>query len=497
MANRCPRPLRSLGLAALAATVPLAGCMLGPNYERPKLDVPTEYRFAPGEAVDTANTAWWQRFEDPVLDGLIAEALANNQTVKIAAANVEAAAAVLTQARSPLFPQLGYTGEGAREKLSRENAAPVPNGVANPQSAYQLLLGASWEIDLWGRIRRQSEAARANLLATEEGRRGVLLSLVGSVATVYLQLLGLDDQLKVAKESRDAYAESLKLFELQFQHGQVSEMEVAQAKSQLYTAEAQIPQIEQQIAQSEDALSILLGRNPGPIDRDRTIETLRLPAVPAGVPSQLLIRRPDIAQAEQQLIAANAQIGAAKALYFPAISLTGTLGYASADLSKLFDGPAHTWSYAGTFTGPIFTAGAVSGQVAQAEATQRAALANYRQTVQKGFADVSDALIAYRKLGEQVNAQVQLVGALRDYSRLANVKYNGGYVPYSTVLQAEQELFPAELALAGARAARYSALVRIYSAMGGGWIDLADRQALQPRQGAGPFAPRLTKPPGA
>jgi multidrug efflux system outer membrane protein len=488
---------RLLGTLALAAMIGLAGCTMGPDYVRPKLDLPTEYRFALAEAADTANTAWWQQFDDPVLDGLIREALANNQTVKIAAANVESAAAVLTQARSPLFPQVGYSGEAAREQVTREGATPVPQGVSNPSSAYQILLGASWEIDLWGRIRRQSESARANLLATQEARRGVLLSLVGSVGTLYVQLLGLDEQLRIARQTRDAYRASLKLFELQFEHGQVSEMAVAQAKSQLYTAEAQIPQIEQQIAQGENALSILLGRNPGPIVRGRTIGTLGRPGVPAGVPSQLLARRPDIAQSEQQLIAANAQIGAAKALYFPAISLTGNLGYASSDLSKLFGGSTHAWTFAGDVTGPIFTAGAVSGQVAQAQALQQAALGNYRQSIQKGFADVSDALIGYAKLGEQTAAQGQLVAALRDYARLARIQYDGGYVPFSTVLQAEQELFPAELGLAATQAAHYNALVRLYTALGGGWIDLADRDAPQPRRGPGPFAPKLPATPGA
>jgi multidrug efflux system outer membrane protein len=488
---------QSLGAGCLAAVLPLAGCMLGPNYVRPQVAVPAAYRFAPQEAANTINTAWWRQFNDPVLDKLIAESLAHNPSTRIAAANVEAAAAVLTQTRAPLFPQVGYTGEAAREQLSKENATPVPNSVANPQSSFQLLAGASWELDLWGRIRRQSEAAGASLLGTEEARRGVLLSLVGSVATSYIQLLGLDQELRVAKATRRAYAESLHLFELQFKHGQVSEMEVAQAKSQYYTAVAQVPAIEQQIAQTEDALSVLLGRNPGPVIRGRTIRTLHMPAVPAGLPSQLLDRRPDIAQAEQQLIAANAQIGAAKSLYFPTISLTGAFGTASSDLSNLFKGAARTWNYAGTFAGPIFTAGSVSGQVAQAEALQQAALSNYRQSIQRAFADVSDALIARQKLGEQTRAQIQLVAALQNYSRLAHVQYDGGYVPYSTVLQADQQLFPAELTLAATRASYFNALVRVYTSMGGGWIDVANQYAPQPKRGSYPFAPAIPKAPGA
>ena len=464
--------MRRSVVAAIVCAL-LAGCMVGPDYRRPKVDVPASFRFEPSTVANTVNAEWWKQFGDPVLDQLIAGALANNWNVKIAAANVEAAAGVLTQTRAPLFPQLGYSGQGARQRLSESTATPVPAGAANPQNTFQVLAGASWEIDLWGRIRRLSEAAQANLLATEEARRGVILSLVASVAADYLQLRGLDEQLAISKQTLATYGASLDLFELQFKYGQVSEMTVAQAKSQYETAAAQIPAIEQQIAQLENALSILLGRNPGAIPRGKTILALSLPVVPAGLPSQLLERRPDLLQAEQQLIAANAQIGAAKALYFPTISLTGASGSVSASLSKLFTGPANVWSFAGSFTGPIFTAGAISGQVAQAEAGQKAALYNYQQSIQSAFADVSDALIARQKLGEQSKAQEELVLALRNYSRLARMQYDGGYAPYFAVLQAEQQLFPAELSWAATRASTFASLVRIYQALGGGWIDEA------------------------
>jgi multidrug efflux system outer membrane protein len=246
-------------------------------------------------------------------------------------------------------------------------------------------------------------------------------------------------------------------------------------QSQYETAAAQIPVIESQIAQQENALSILLGRNPGPIARGKSVSDFKLPPVPAGLPSQLLARRPDLIQSEQQLIAANAQIGAAKALYFPMISLTGAFGGASTDLSKLFTGPARVWSYAGQAVGPIFTFGSVSGQVAQAEAAQQAALYNYQLSVQNAFADVANALIANQKLQEQVAAQGRLVAALKDYARLATLQYNGGYTSYTTVLQAEQSLFPAELTLANVRAQVFSSNVNIYKAMGGGWVTLADK----------------------
>jgi multidrug efflux system outer membrane protein len=453
----------------------LAGCTLGPDYMRPQMTAPATFQHEPKDAAATADTLWWQQFQDPVLDQLIAEALAHNTNIQIAAANVEQAAAFLTQTRSQLFPAIGYGASAGRER-AREPAfaSQIPN-YPNPTSAYQAALQASWEIDLWGRIRRQSEAAYANVLATDEARRGVILSLVAQVALSYLQLRGLDAQLEVAKKTLGTYKESVDLFTLQFQYGQVSMMNVAQAQSQYETAAAQIPLIESQIAQTQSSLAVLIGRDPGPILRGKSVYELQLPQVPAGVPSALLERRPDLLQAEQQLVAANAQIGAAKALYFPAISLTGAFGSASSDLSKLFSGPAKVWSYAGTLAGPIFTFGAVSGQVAQAEAAQNAALLNYQLSIRSAFADVDNALVANQKLGEQLDAQVKLVAALQQYSDLARLQYDGGYTSYSTVLQAEQALFPAQLNLASLRAQVFGSAVNIYKAMGGGWVAQADQ----------------------
>jgi len=468
---------------ALACSALVAGCMVGPDYSRPAVDAPAAFPFAPKEQADAADTAWWKQFGDPVLDALIDEALANNRNVKVAVANVDQASAVFTQVRSPLFPQLGYGASGARARSSEAGRSPlVSDLVANPQDAYQAALSVSWELDLWGRIRRQSEAARANLLATDEARRGVILSLVSSVASNYLQLRGLDAQLEVSKKTLGAYGESVKLFTLQFRYGQVSQMNVAQAQSQYETAAAQIPQIESQIAQVENGLSILLGRNPGRIERGKAIDDLVAPSIPAGLPSSLLERRPDLLQAEQSLVAANAQIGAAKALYFPTISLTGALGSASPDLSDLFKGPARIWSYAGQLAGPIFTFGAVSGQVAQAEAAQSAALQSYQLAIQNAFADVDNALVSNAKGQEQVAAQQRLVAALSDYTRLARLQFDGGYAPYSTVLQAEQALFPAQLNLVAYRTATLGTSVSLYKAMGGGWVDVAAaRTTGQPR----------------
>lgn len=453
----------------------LAGCAVGPDYTRPDLSVPGSYRYEVKDASDTVNTEWWRQFDDPVLDALIDEALANNKNVKISAAKIEQAAGLLIQTRSPVFPQFNYSGIAERQRLTEYGATPLSSAVPNPQTAYQVLGSASWEIDLWGRIRRLTESAQANLLASEHAKRGVVLSLVASVASSYLQLRGLDEQLLLSQKTLAAYADTVKLFELQHKYGVVSRMNVEQARSQYETAAAQIPGIESQIAQTENALSILLGRNPGPIERGKSILELTMPAVPSGVPSQVLERRPDILQAEQQLIAANAQIGAARALYFPTITLTGGYGTASSDLSNLFKGPARVWSYGGSITGPIFAGGAIYGQVLQAESGQKEALLSYQAAIQSAFSDVENALVANQKYVVQQQAQERLVRANREYARLSRLQYKGGYVPYSTVLQAEQQLFPSELTLAQTRAATFSSLVAIYQAMGGGWVLKADK----------------------
>lgn len=463
--------LRSLAL--VVSVLSSSGCMIGPDYLRPVVDTPDAYRFEPAQVAQTADSEWWKQYGDPVLDQLISDALVNNWNAQIAAANVQAAAGILTTTRAPIFPQLGYGAESGRARYTESGDGAITPGAVNPQSFNQAAFTASWEIDLWGRLRRQTEAAQANLLATEEARRGVILTLVSSVANSYLQLRGLDQQLEVASKTKDAYAQSLKYFELQYQYGQTSEMTVAQARSQYETAASQVPLIQQQIVQLENALSLLVGRNPGTVPRGRTLAEMGVPGVPAGLPSQLLERRPDIMQAEQQLIAANAQIGAAKALYFPSISLTGAFGGSSSDLSDVFSSSAKTWNFTGAVTGPIFTAGLISGQVAQAEANQQAALANYQQVIQAAFGDVSNALSARQQLALQVASQQRQVDALRNYAKLARLQYDGGYSPYSTVLQAEQQLFPAELTLAQTRADNAAALANIYKAMGGGWVDQA------------------------
>ena len=465
--------MRRMLIIFIMVAIWVTGCMMGPDYKRPAINTPQSFRYAPKEAVETANTDWWKQFNDPVLDQLIAEALANSTSVKIAAANVEQAAGLLMTTRADLFPQVNYSAEAIRERSSENNITPAPS--KNPFNSRQILGGVTWEIDLWGRIRRLTEAAQANLFGSDEARRGVILSLVAEVATSYIQLCALDEQLTIAKRTLKTYGDSLRLFELQHTYGQVSRMTVEQARSSYETAAATIPQIEVQIVQTENALSILLGRNPKPIARGRTLAELAMPTVPAGLPSDLLGRRPDILQAEQNLIATNAQIGAAKALYFPTISLTGAFGKSSDELSDLFKGPSNTWSYSGSIIGPIFTAGAIRGQVKQAEAVKRAALSAYEQTIQNAFADTENALVSREKLEEQFAAEKKRVAAYREYTRLAWLKYNGGYTPYLDVLYAETQLFPAELSLAKTQAATLTSLVNIYKAMGGGWVNNAEQ----------------------
>jgi multidrug efflux system outer membrane protein len=462
-------------IAGGAAALLVTGCMVGPNYERPKTSAPPSYEYEPAEAAQTADTEWWKQMGDPVLDQLIEQALANNKNLKIATANVAQAAGILTQSKAPLYPNINYGGTAARYRFSDSTITQVPTDVPNPTPYYNVLAGASWEIDLWGRIRRLSQAAQADLLATEDARHGVVLTVVTQVAISYIQLRAVDEELDVAQRTLVAYGQSLKLTQDKFKYGQTSKMTVAQVESQYETVAAKIPDLRNQLVVLETSLSVLVGNNPGAIPRGKSIRELTPPSVPAGVPSELLERRPDILQAEQQLAAATALIGAAKAQYFPSISLTGALGSGSTELHQLFTGPTKLWHYAGSITGPIFAGGAIRGQVNQANAAQQAALFNYQRVIQNAFADVDQTLSARQQLVEQVGAEERLVGALQTYSELARLQYDGGYTPYSTVLQAEQQLFPAELNLAQARGQLLASLVSIYGAMGGSWVTRGDQ----------------------
>jgi outer membrane protein, multidrug efflux system len=467
-------------IAVMALGALLAGCTLGPNYQRPSIAVPEKYRFAdaaPGVAGAT-ESAWWRGFSDPALDALIAEALAVNYDLVAAAARVERFHGLLAVTRSGLYPQVSAQLGGTRSKLSERSGTPLP--IDNPFNSATGTLLASWEIDLFGRVRRQSEASLAALYASEEFRRSVVLSVVSGVAASYVRLRDLDRQLEVANDTVRIRSDALSVFERRFRGGVVSEVEVAQARSELAAALRTVPTLEQSIALEENALSILVGRNPGPIARGRSIDQLALPPVPADLPSSVLARRPDVLEAEQALVAANAGIGAARALYFPSISLTGALGVASTSLSGLWSGPAQAWSYGAAATLPIFTGGNISGQVQAAEAGTREAVAQYRRAVQVAFRETEDALVGVDKSAKARDAQVQQVQALQRYSTQSRRRYEGGYTSFLEVLDADRSLFNAQLELSQSQAGVLLQHIALYKALAGGWVDVADRMAPQP-----------------
>jgi multidrug efflux system outer membrane protein len=352
-------------------------------------------------------------------------------------------------------------------------------------------LSAQWQVDLFGRVRRQTEAAQAQVYATEQGRRAVVLSVVTSVAASYIALRTLDAQLEIARATAANYAETRRIFELRFAGGVVSQVEVAQIESQYQQALAAIPELERQIAAQENLLGILLGRNPGPIARGKPVAQFAAPAIPAGLPSSLLERRPDILQAEFNLVAANADIGVAKSLYYPTLTLTGALGSVSTALGDFLSGPATAWSVAAGLAGPVFTFGAIEGQVQSAEAGDRAAVAFYQQTILGALRETNDALVGADRKRQEAGAQAKRVLALRDAARLSRLRFDNGYAGYLEVLYAENELFSGELAAVRSQGEVYTELVGVYRALGGGWIDDAGRLAPQP-QLAAPAGPAAT-----
>lgn len=472
--------MRMLAASALLSLV-LVGCAVGPDYRRPVVETPRSWSIEEKDARDLADTAWWEQLNDLVLNDLVAAALRGNKDVKIAAARVEEFSGRLSVSRGASLPQVGAGASAGREGLSRSGLPPIPSTSATVGNLYQASAGASWEIDLFGQLRRATEAARSDLLATEEGKRATILSLVGSVVGEYVNLRDLDEQLEIARRTAQSREDSYRIFRLRFQGGLISELELNQAKSEYEQALATVPALERAIAQREHSLSALLGRNPGPIPRGAPIYRLGLPAVPAGLPSELLERRPDIRRAEQELIAANARIGVARAQYFPSISLTGAFGGTSTDLSALFGGPARTWSYFVPVSVPIFAGGIIAGQVKVAEAQREQLLLRYQKAIQNAFRDMEDALSDQLRTREQLEAQGRRVETLRNYARVARLRFDNGYTSYIEVLDAERSLFDAELAYLQTRGALYQALVNLYMAMGGGWVVNAEKTATMVR----------------
>lgn len=461
------RRLIQSGYLLLIFLLLLSGCKVGPNYKRPKIDTPSVYRAdtQSGQGVSLANEKWWNVFQDPELQQLIRTALADNYDVRIAATRILQAQAALGITRADQFPTVTAGAAATSERLPQ-----TVQGRAVDTSTLSASLSLFWELDFWGKFRRATEAARANLLATEWGQRAVISTLVSNVASAYFQLLELDLEMEISKQTLATRQESLKLVKVRFQGGVTSMMDVRQSEQLVYFAASQIPDLERRIEQQENFISILIGRNPGPVTRGKPLIDHAIPAtVPAGLPSALLDRRPDIQQAEQLLVAANARIGVAKAAYFPQIVLTGAGGYQSTALTNLFSNSAGFWSAGAQLTQPIFEGGRIRSGVRLTEAQQKEAELFYQQTIQQAFREISDALIAYVKNQESRQQQELLTQSAEDATRLSNVRYTGGAASYLEVLDSDTRYFTARLNLAQAQLNERLALVQVYNALGGGW----------------------------
>ena len=447
----------------------LTACTVGPKYKRPTVVIPDTYRGSAAEdgagGTSLGDEKWWLVFQDTQLQALIREAIAQNYDLRIAAARILEAQAILGITRADQFPTVSG---GVIASNQRYPKTPItPEFETSPT---QVNLSLAWELDFWGKFRRATEAARAELLATQWGQKAVVSSLVSNVATAYFQLLELDLEMEISKRALNSRKESLRLVEIRQKGGATSLMDVRQSEQLVYTAAAAIPDLERRIEQQENLISILLGRNPGFVTRGNTLlENAVPPSVPAGLPSSLLDRRPDIQSAEQQLIAANARIGVAKAAYFPQITLTAVAGFQSAALSDLFTGPAGLWNFGGQLAQPIFTAGKIRSGVRLTEAQQQEAVLIYQHSIQQAFRDVADSLVAYRKNQEFREQQELLTNAAKDATRLAESRYRGGVTSYLEVLDSDTRYFDAQLGLAQAQLNERLALVQVYNALGGGW----------------------------
>ena len=465
---------RTLAVLAMAF---LCGCTVGPNYQRPKLATPAEFR-APEplpalQAASLADLKWFEIFKDEQLQALIRTALVQNYDLRDAAARVEAARANLGITRSDQFPQFGASGGVEINRFSRDGATPLPPILLPSQNrnfgeiSLHLL---SFEVDLWGKLRRATEAARANLLSAEENRKTVLTTLVSDVATAYLSMRELDYELQISNETLETRQESLNLVKSRQSGGVATRLDMRQAEQLVDTAAQTIPVIEQQIEQTENQIHLLLGEPPGNVPRGRILTAQDLPPdVPAGLTSALLERRPDIHAAEQSLIAANAEIGVAKALYFPQLTISGFLGGQSTQLTSLITGPTSAWTLAPQLAQPIFTAGRLKSNVRLTEAQREDALIQYEKTIQTAFMEVSNSLIAHQRTRESREKQEELVVALQDRTRLAYIRYRGGVDTQLDALDADRDLFSAELQLSQIRLGELLTVVQLYKALGGGW----------------------------
>src|SRR5437867_13106885 len=464
-----------LMIAAVVAGV-LSGCMVGPDYQRPGLPSPAVFRgtpepAAPPDPTSLGDLRWFEVFQDAQLQALIQTALVANYELRDAVARVDEARANLGITRSEQFPTIAASADITTLRASRHGLQPVPASVDRDRTVGSVLLHLlSFEVDVWGRLRRATEAARAEVLAAEDTRQAVLTTLVSDVATAYFVLLELDRELEIAQRTLALRQNSLGLIQVRQQGGVATLLEVRQAEQLVYSASQVIPDTERLIEQTENQIRLLLGQPPGDVPRGQPLTAqAQPPTVPPGLPSALLERRPDLRAAEQTLIAANANIGVAKAAYFPTISLTGLLGYESNQLSSLFKGASGLWQFVPQVTQPIFTAGRITSQVHLAEAQQQEALVQYEQTIQTAFREVSDALVQSRRVTEIRTQQALLVTPLHDRTRLAYMRYQGGVDTLLNALDADRDLFNAELSLAQTQRNELLALVQLYKALGGGW----------------------------
>ncbi len=461
--------LKRLRCLWVMVLLPLAGCVVGPHYHRPATNSPDNFRFATSQTNRSlADLPWRDVFQDPFLQNLIVGVLTNNYDLEQAVARVEQARYVVIATRAPLFPQVSYSADIGRGRNSIFNA-PFSNGGATDSSGLAGV-NAVWEIDFWGRIRQMTRAAQAQYLATDEARRSLTITLVSDVATAYYQLLDLDQELRIQQEATNAYAQSYRIFNDRYKNGAGNRLATERAAAALATAAAAIPQLETQIATTEDAISILLGRNPGTVLRDSL--TNQPPAeleIPVGLPSDLLQRRPDVVEAEQFLVAANADVGVSLANFFPQIGMTTFLGRASPQLSAFTGGVGNFWNVGATMAGPLFQGGQLYAQYQGSKAQFVAAKAAYQQTVLTAFQEVSDALITRQKLADIRMFDEQAAAALSISVDLSMQRYINGMSGYYEVLEAQQQLYPAEIAAVQAQAGEWIEVIQLYEALGGGW----------------------------
>lgn len=446
-----------------------AGCAVGPNYKRPQLETSEAFRGEPSASTNSlADLPWWEIFHDENLQAMLRAALTNNYDLRIAFTRVEQARQAAAQARAAFFPQVNYLGLAGKGKNVAAGGSVSPSGVTGGLVGADV--NASWEIDLWGRIRRLSESARAQFFASQEARRDTTVSLISEVAQNYFQLLALDRQLQIARDNTNAFGGSLKIFNQRLRGGVASKLETASAEALLDSAAATIPNLERQIAVQENLLSILIGRPPEPIVREgSSLEQQSLPEIPAGLPSSLLERRPDIREAEQQLRSANAQVGVAVADFFPRLDLTGLFGKVSPHLAAFTSGGATAWSAGATLTGPIFHGGELRARYRQAKAARDQFALQYQAAVLNALQEVSSALISRQKFAEARLAQARAVGAYQEAVRIALERYRLGNASYYEVLQEQQLLFPAENELVATQLNQFLSVIQLYRALGGGW----------------------------